>query len=108
MDRYMNKSLSKLHHLLFLGYAIGGGLIGGLGFFSPQEDTVQLALFVLAVATPLAAFHFFAASGARQGKAWGKVLSQTFAVLVFLGFPIGTALSIYIFMKTGGGNWEGA
>lgn len=103
----MNKSLYKLHHLLFLGYAIGGGLIGGLSLFSPQEDGLRLGLFILAVAIPLATFHFFAASGAKQGKAWGKNLSMIFAILIFIGFPVGTALSIYVFMKAGG-NWESA
>ena len=99
----MNQSLHRLHRLFFFGYAIGAVLLGLAGL-NPANG-IEFTLFVIGIASPAIALHFFAAKGVQQGKPYGKTLSTIFAILVFFGFPIGTALSIYVFSKLGK-KWE--
>jgi hypothetical protein len=101
----VNQSLYRLHRVLLVAYVIGATLLGLAGL-NPSNG-IQLTLFVLAISLPAIALHYFAARGVRQGKTYGKTLSIVFAVLAFIGFPIGTALSIYVFCQLGS-KWENA
>jgi len=45
--------------------------------------------------------YWYAAKGAQNGKSYGRILSRIIGTLWLLGFPIGTALGIYVWKQTG-------
>lgn len=97
----MNRALFRLHRVLFLGYAIAGAVLSLSGLRFSEEVQMPFWVFALAISMPLAVLHLFAALGAQRGAAWGRTLSKVIASLMLLGVPIGTAIGIYIFSKTG-------
>lgn len=50
---------------------------------------------------PIGVAHWYAVKGARDGKNYGKILSRIIGSLWLIGFPIGTALGIYVWSQTG-------
>lgn len=56
---------------------------------------------------PFGALHWYAAKGARNGKSYGRFLSRVIGTIWLLGFPIGTALGIYVWKQTGS-KWRSA
>lgn len=51
------------------------------------------------------ALHFFTARGAFAKKEWARQTSQGIALLMLLGFPVGTLIGIYLLSNSWGG-WE--
>ena len=103
----MNEPLYRLHLVLATAIAIGGSLLALLTLSEHQAGLMPPWLFFLAVSMPVAAFHFLAARGAKLGRGWGRILSITYACVAILGFPVGTAIAIYVFTLTGR-RWKSA
>jgi Na+/proline symporter len=103
----LNSGLYRVHRVFYIAIAafaiimliiglptlIRGGEDAGIGF---------LGLGVL----PLGVAHWYAAKGAKNGQTYGKVLSRIIGSLWLIGFPIGTALGIYVWSQTGT-KWKG-
>jgi hypothetical protein len=105
----MNSELYRLHRVLFIAYMSFIALFALIGVFALVRsgdmsgiDSVLIGLVVV----PISVFHYYAAKGVRDGKAWGRTLTKIFAGLLLIGFPIGTLIGIYIFKKTGE-QWQG-
>ena len=100
----LNPGLARLHRILCLVYFCTSAT-GVL--FAAMAHYVVIALVLWGVIPlPFAVLHWYAAKGAEGGKAYGRFLSQIIAILFLLGFPVGTAIAVYIFIKTGK-RWEG-
>jgi len=70
-----------------------------------SEDRPEGVLLVLAVMLGLFALHRIAGRGAAQNKPWARTLSRVIAVFLLLGFPIGTAIGLYILYNTRRKRW---
>jgi hypothetical protein len=98
----LNRGLYRLHRLFFMGFAAFAAimlLIGLLTMFRGDEGAGigLVGLFI----SPITIAHWYAAKGAKEGKSYGVVISRVFGTLWLLGFPIGTALGIYVWLNTG-------
>jgi hypothetical protein len=85
--------------LAFVAFAAIMILIGLLMIFRSQEGAgiglVGLGLLPIGIA------HWYAAKGAKEGKRYGVVISRIIGTIWLIGFPIGTALGIYVWLNTG-------
>lgn len=97
----MNCALYRLHRAFFIGCMIGVLLFVIIGMSSPDMNGKVFAIIFFFVVAPFGIAHYFAAVGARKGKAWGRDISRIIATLLLIGFPLGTAIGLYIFYKTG-------
>jgi hypothetical protein len=103
----LNSGLYRVHRLFFIAFAAFSVimlLIGILALFRGREDA-GIGLVWLGF-LPIGLAHWYAAEGARDGKTYGKVLSRIVGTLWLIGFPIGTALGIYVWSQTGT-KWRG-
>lgn len=98
----LNQGLYRLHRVFFLAFvafAVIMLLIGLLTIFHGGQDAgiglVGLGLLPIGIA------HWYAAKGAKEGKSYGVVISRIIGTLWLIGFPIGTALGIYVWLNTG-------
>ncbi len=98
----LNPGLYRLHRVFviaFAAFAVIMLLIGILALIRGQEHAgiglVGLGLF------PIALAHWYAAKGAKEGKSYGKLISRIIGTIWLIGFPIGTALGIYVWLNTG-------
>src|SRR5262250_1761023 len=97
----LNPGLYRLHRIFFIAigaFAVIMLTIGGMMLFTHPEDS-GVGLMGL-VFLPIGALHWYAANGARDGKMLGKVISRIIGALWLVGFPIGTVLGIYVWVKT--------
>lgn len=108
-DARLNSGLYGVHRIFYILFgalalymlvtavqtliSIGHVAIGYLGM-------ILLPVIGVAVA------HWYAARGARAGKTYGKVLSRIIGTIWLIGFPIGTALGIYVWVQTGSARWK--
>jgi len=103
----MNYGLYRLHRVLFIAYTsfiVIFALLPLMNLFGHGEGA-GIGLLGLGV-LPLAVIHYYAAKGARTGKAWGRNLSRIIGAIFLIGIPIGTMIGIYIFSQTGK-KWQG-
>lgn len=104
----LNSGLYRVHRLFYIAFAAFAAimlLIGISALFRGGEDA-GIGLVGLGL-LPIGLAHWYAAKGARNGKTYGKVLSRIIGTLWLIGFPIGTALGIYVWSQTGT-KWRGS
>ena len=104
----MNLGLYKLHRIFFLvisGFAVTMALIGVLEAMH-NGDHAGIGFVGIGV-LPIAAIHWFAAKGAKNGLPSGRLISRIIGTIWLIGFPIGTVLGIYVWRQTGS-NWVSA
>jgi len=95
----MNNGLYRLHRVIFIGYAVFAVLAAFVGIVQGGES---LGFSLVGIGLlPIGALHYYAAKGAKEGKAWGRTTSRIIAAVMLFGVPIGTITGIYIFTKTG-------
>ncbi|HEY2683160.1 MAG TPA: hypothetical protein VGI93_06610 [Steroidobacteraceae bacterium] len=99
----LNSGLFRLHCFFCLLYALFTLAIVFICLQKEEPLGILIGLFPLGFAL----LHFYAAKGAKYGRSSGRTLSRVIAVLWFFGFPIGTILGIYVFVKTGRTSWTG-
>lgn len=87
-----HRALSLLYGLLLLAFL-------ALALSADPVDVSMLA-FGLIVGGAVLAAHVFAARGAKAGNPSTRMLSTAIAVLMLLGFPIGTLIGLYILVYT--------
>jgi len=75
--------------------------LAGVSDFIQSGENLGLAIVGLVVLPIGVAHYYYAAKNVREGKAWGRTMSGVIAAAMLFGVPIGTAIAIYIFMKTG-------
>lgn len=97
-----NYGLYRIHRVLFIAYIIFG-LLTLLVLFAKFD--VFIVMFEVMMLS-LAAFHYYAANGVRDGNNTGHGLSRIFAYIIFLAIPLGTLMAMYIFKMTGKEKWE--
>lgn len=98
-----NPGLYKLHRVFCIAFAAFAVLmlLAGVGaVFRHSSDDIGIA-FIGVLLLPISIFHWFAAKGARTGRAYGRLLSRIIGTLWLFGFPIGTLLGIYTWSQTG-------
>lgn len=104
----LNPGLYRLHRVFFLAFAAFAVimlLIGLLTIILGGEDAA-IGLVGLGL-LPIGIAHWYAAKGAKEGKSYGVTISRIIGTLWLLGFPIGTALGIYVWLNTGN-KWKRA
>jgi hypothetical protein len=79
----------------------------GLGALVRGQEGAGIGLAGIGLA-PIAAAHWFAAKGAQKGARYGKTISRVIGSFWLLGVPVGTALGIYAWSKTGDAKWVDA
>lgn len=100
-NQIKNQGLFKLHRLFFIAFisfSVILAMIGIINFFK-DSDEATIGLFGIAL-IPGAALHWYAAKGAKLGLSYGKTLSRIVGTLWLFGFPVGTALGIYVWYQT--------
>ena len=70
----------------------------------PEKKYINLALIVLLVMFALA--HVRAAIEVKYGTDYGRRLSRLLGIILLFSFPIGTAIGIYILIKTKAQYWQ--
>jgi hypothetical protein len=105
----MNTGLYKLHQIFFAAFAVLAALMvfGGIVAMIGGNEWAGAGLLGVAF-LPFAVAHWYAAQGARDGAAYGRVLTRIIGTLWLFGFPIGTALGIFAWSKTVGKQWKSA
>jgi uncharacterized membrane protein len=74
-------------------------------FANKSGDRSGGVFLVLSFALAVFALHRVAARGAAQNESWARTLSRVIAVLLLLGFPIGTAIGLYILYNSREKRW---
>lgn len=100
----MNEKLYRFHKILAIAYGIGTALFVVPLAFSGDHTA---PFFFLGIGGPPALIHAVAAAGAHRGMRWGRNLSRVVGVFLLFGFPLGTAMGIYILSKTSD-KWQSA
>ncbi len=104
----MNNGLYLIHRGLFQLYIIFFPamctLASVIAFFRHDPDALVVLTGIIFF-IPLGVFHYYAARGARSGKAWGLTMSRIIAWIMVFGFPIGTIIGVYI-LKQIGEKWQ--
>lgn len=106
----LNPGLVRLHFVFFLLYAAIAIAITafGLGALMRGMGDAAAFIFVELLFAGIAAAHWYAAKGARLGKPYGRTISRVIGCCWVLGFPIGTALAIFVFSRTRKNLWKEA
>jgi hypothetical protein len=103
----LNPGLYRLHRIFFIAigaFAVIMLVMGGAMLFThPKDAGVGLTGLIF---LPIGALHWYAAAGARDGTASGKVISRIIGTLWLVGFPLGTFLGIYVWVKTSSDRWR--
>jgi uncharacterized paraquat-inducible protein A len=98
-----------MHRVLFFAYMsfiLFGMLISvfamsNSGATDHSVNYSEAAIFFCLLPSIPCALHYVAATRVKTGKASGRILSRMMAWLMLFVFPIGTAIAIYLFKKTG-------
>lgn len=94
----LNADLYKVHRIFFFIFSAIAAIAALLGLSDYDYGSIGLA--VLMVMSP-GMLHWFAAEGAKRGKPYGKIISRILGTLWLFGFPLGTALGVYVWFQTG-------
>lgn len=103
----LNPQLARIHKVVSYGYiafACIGLLIAVMGLFTGENVGVGFGLACILLTLP-GLFHWYASKGAGLGTRWGRNMSRCFGILALFGFPLGTALGVYILIQTGA-KWQ--
>ncbi|ANH68474.1 hypothetical protein [Mitsuaria sp. 7] len=95
-----NIKVYRVHRLLAALYGLLGLAISGAIAFGSGKDSVLAALPVLLVFGLICAMHGFTARAARKGTSGGRTASRVIAILMLLGFPIGTLIGAYLLFNS--------
>lgn len=98
----LNAKLERIHKVISVAYFF----FVGLGLWMIGSGLVGPGLMFVFGIGPVGLFHWYAAKGARAGARWGRNMSRVIGVFLLIGFPLGTALGIYILSQTGD-KWQG-
>jgi hypothetical protein len=105
---HLNPGLVRLHRVFFLLYVVIAMTMTAFGVSAlirhrgDAAPLVYVDVFLLAIA----AAHWYAAKGARLGKAYGRTISRVIGCCWVLGFPVGTALAMFVFSRTRSRLWK--
>ncbi len=102
MRTTLNYDLFRIHHFLVFLYLV----FAVVGVFIVRSEGLAAWLMVLLFLL-LAAVHWYAATRAKRGDETGRAVSTVIGCLLLLGFPIGTAVGIFILLQVGK-KWESA
>jgi hypothetical protein len=98
----MNPSLYKLHRIFFIAFASFAAIMALIGISIVMRNGEDAAIGLIGIGLlPIAAIHWFASQGAKKGLPSGRLISRIIGTLWLVGFPIGTALGIYVWRQTG-------
>jgi len=98
----LNPGLYRVHRIFYIAFAAFAAimlLIGALMLVHQQADA-SIGLVGLGL-LPFAVLHWYAANGVKNGKIYARIISRIIGTVWLLGFPIGTALGIYVWSQTG-------
>lgn len=105
----LNPGLYRLHRVICAVIAVFAAIMSAIGTLMLIQDEPGSGIGLAGLfALPLGALHWFAAEGARGGRASGRVLSRVIGTLWLFGFPAGTLLGLYVWVKTSGKRWRSA
>jgi len=109
IEKPRNLGLLRLHRVFYLAYFGFFAILVLIGLVAMLRQDGEDAIGFIGVGlllSPMGILHWFAAKGARLGKSYGRTASRVIAVFLFLGFPIGTIVAIFIFSRVGK-QWHG-
>jgi len=104
----LNLGLVRLHRVFFLFYVVVATVLMAYGLnalMHGKGDGVALA-FVEFVFLAVIVAHWYAAKGAGLGKPYGRTISRVIGCCWVLGFPVGTALAVFVFSRTRKRSWK--
>lgn len=106
--RALNLGLYRLH-ITFFAISVAGFVLVLREALSGRMHGAwaggYLAVLLILV---LATAHWFAARGAKNGHAYGRVLSRVVGTIWLIGIPIGTCLGYFVWKWTGKRHWQTA
>ena len=98
----LNPGLYRLHRAFFLAFAAFAVIMLLIGLLTIIRGGENAAIGLVGLGLlPIGIAHWYAAKGAKEGKSYGVVISRIIGTLWLIGFPIGTALGIYVWLNTG-------
>jgi hypothetical protein len=97
----MNYKLFRVHRTLAVAYMAFIVIFALLGIIAAINHGEWQVGFIGLGVLPIAVVHWCAAKGARLGKRWGRLTSRVIGIVLLVGFPIGTAIGVYILSQTG-------
>ena len=104
-----NAKVAAVHRALSWLYAFGAALIFLVFcqsvFSRAPEVSPGGVLLVLLIVLGIVALHRSAARAAARNRPWARTLSRAIAVLLLIGFPVGTALGVYILYHCRQNRW---
>jgi MFS superfamily sulfate permease-like transporter len=104
-----NIKVAGVHRALSWLYALCAVLLFVLFlqavFSKTPESRPSGVLLVFTIALGVFALHRIAGRGAAQNKPWARTLSRVIAVFLLLGFPIGTAIGLFILYNSRQKRW---
>ncbi|ADE11783.1 hypothetical protein [Sideroxydans lithotrophicus] len=103
MERHLivariHRGLSWFYGLLTLLFIIATVM-------SEHEISPLASIYFMIIFGGMFALHFFTSRGASHTKNWARKTSIGIALLMLLGFPVGTVIGVYLLMNTTGG-WD--
>jgi fatty acid desaturase len=101
-----NKHVYWIHRLITLIYLVAFILLGFGMLRKFDLEALIVFLILLSVFGWMMYLHFVASLEAEKGSERGRRISRFIAVILFLLFPIGTVLSLYLFYKTSAHEWQ--
>jgi hypothetical protein len=103
MERHIK--VARVHRALSWFYGLITLLLLVLLLTSGHESPPLGVVYILSLFGGIFALHHFTAKGARETKPWARKTSIGIALLMLLGFPLGTLIGVYLLRNTWG-NWE--
>jgi NADH:ubiquinone oxidoreductase subunit 6 (subunit J) len=94
--------VARVHRALSWLYGLVTVLFLGASLMSGNTPPLAV-LFFLIIFGGIFALHHFTAIGAREAKPWARKTSIGIALLMIIGFPLGTLIAIYLLINTTGG-----
>jgi hypothetical protein len=75
-------------------------------FSANPKDSPRGVLFLFAIVLGIVVLHRVTANGAMLKKPWARTISRVIASFYLLGFPVGTAIGLYLLRNTGERRWN--
>jgi hypothetical protein len=99
----LNPGLSTVHLIALTAYGAIWILLSIAGSKNGWDIVFGGGFFLV-----LTILHWYGRKGARLGTRYGRNISRTFGIIWLFGFPIGTALGIYMLIRASDGKWKAA
>ena len=96
-----NITAARIHRALSIFY-FGIGILSALASvasLASPDGTSPLQIIVSFLMLGMGFFHRAVSKGARQRAPWARICSNGIAALMLLGFPLGTAIGIYLLLN---------